>query len=71
VISEGISITSPHEIIWNAEELDGYLDCLNLKKEQLEKILWSDPALRYAGGTIGDVVKITRKKSICLRIVIE
>jgi len=49
-----------HEVM-SEEEVKDLLEKLNITKEQLPKILESDPMVKLIGAKVGDVIKITRK----------
>ncbi len=64
-----------HEILLE-NEVDTVLKNLDLKKDQLPKILITDPVVKRIGAKVGDVVKILRESQTCgvaefYRIVIE
>lgn len=54
------NLVPKHEILTEAEQA-ALLQQLNIKPEQLPKILASDPVVKTLGAKVGDVLKITRK----------
>lgn len=64
-----------HEIL-KENEVEKLLAKYNITKEQLPKILTTDPCVRVLGAEKGQVLKITRKSltagtSISYRVVVE
>lgn len=64
-----------HEIM-EQKDIDILLDKYSISKEQLPKILITDPIIIEIGAKIGDVIKITRKSQtagefLFYRLVIE
>ena len=49
-----------HEVIFE-DEIGAVLKHYNLKKEQLPKILITDPCVKRINGKVGDIIKITRE----------
>lgn len=66
----------PEHRMAEAEEVNTLLEKYNIKKEQLPKILHSDPVAQHIGARPGDVVKIIRKSqtagaALAFRLVVE
>ena len=64
-----------HEILTEKESEDT-LEHFNLRRDQLPKILITDPAVKRIGAKVGDIIKITRESptagvSVFYRIVID
>ena len=51
----------PHHEILSQEEVEKLLKTYNIKKEQLPRMLLSDPVAKAIGAKEGDIVKIIRK----------
>ena len=50
----------PEHVILSDEEAEKVLDELNIRPDQLPKILPDDPAVKAIDAKIGDILKITR-----------
>lgn len=66
----------PDHSIAEPEEFNKLLEKYNIKKEQLPKILHSDPVAQHIGARPGDVVKIIRNSetagaALAFRLVVE
>ncbi len=66
----------PHHEILSQEEVEKLLKTYNIKKEQLPRMLLSDPVAKAIGAKEGDIVKIIRKSptagiSIAYRLVVK
>ncbi len=66
----------PKHEICSEEEVNELLKRYNISKEQLPKILLTDPVVKALGAKPGDVIKIIRNskisgKSIYYRVVVE
>ena len=64
-----------HEILSEAES-EKALKHFSLKKDQLPKILITDPCVKRISGKVGDIIKITRESptagiSVFYRVVID
>ena len=67
------SLVPKHEIL-SEKEKEAVLKKYNISKNQLPKILYSDPIIKEINAKVGDLIKITRNskvagKSIYYRIV--
>jgi len=65
----------PHHSILSKKEAKKILEAYNIKKDQLPKILVTDPVARAIGARVGDIIKIIRKsptagESVAYRLVI-
>lgn len=66
----------PHHEILSQEEVEKLLKTYNIKKEQLPRMLLSDPVAKAIGAKEGDIFKIIRKSptagiSIAYRLVVK
>lgn len=51
----------PEHTILSEEEAQEVLDDLNVRVDQIPKILPTDPVVKAIGAKLGDILKITRK----------
>ncbi|MDD6286061.1 DNA-directed RNA polymerase subunit H [Candidatus Methanosphaera massiliense] len=51
----------PEHTILSDEEAEEVLDKLNVRVDQIPKILPTDPVVKAIGAELGDIIKITRK----------
>lgn len=65
----------PHHSVLSKKEAKIILEKYEIKKDQLPKILVTDPVARAIGARVGDIIKIIRKsatagESIAYRLVV-
>lgn len=66
----------PHHEILSEKEVEKLLKVYNIRKEQLPRILVTDPVVKAIGAKEGDVIKIERKSptagvSVAYRLVVN
>ena len=66
----------PKHIVLSANEVEKVLEKYNSKRDQLPKILITDPCVKVIGAKVGDIIRIERESptsgvSIAYRIVVD